>query len=51
VTFFLLSLVGLLVSAVLVVVGLRMGDRWLAVAAAVSAVAFVSALLAMVGSL
>jgi hypothetical protein len=34
---------GLLVSAVLLVVGLRSGDRWLAVAAVVAIVAFMGA--------
>ncbi len=37
------SMAGLLVSAVLLVVGLRSGDRWLAVAAVVATVAFMGA--------
>ncbi len=37
------SMAGLLVSAVLLVVGLRSGDRWLAVTAVVAAVAFMGA--------
>ncbi len=37
------SMAGLLVSAVLLVVGLRSGDRWLAVTAVVAIVAFMGA--------
>ena len=37
------SMAGLLVSAVLLVVGLRSGDRWLVVTAVVAAVAFMGA--------
>ncbi len=37
------SMAGLLVSAVLLVVGLRSGDRWLAVAAVVATAAFMGA--------
>lgn len=38
------SMAGLLVSAVLFVVGLRSGDRWLAVTAVVATVAFMGAI-------
>ncbi len=37
------AMAGVLVSAVLLLVGLRSGDRWLAVTAVVAAVAFMGA--------
>jgi hypothetical protein len=43
VTWLLEAMGGLMVSAVLLVFGLRVGDRWLAVGAGVAAVAFVGA--------
>jgi hypothetical protein len=42
---------GLLVSAALLVFGLRVGDRWLAMVAGVATVAFVGAVVVFAGEL
>jgi hypothetical protein len=42
---------GLVVSAALLVFGLRVGDRWLAVVAGVAAAAFVGAVVVFAGEL
>ena len=42
---------GLVVSAALLVFGLRVGDRWLAVVAGVATVAFVGAVVVFAGEL